>query len=79
MVDVSFLSKKGVRREHAVVETCKGEVSSREVVQRLRRQVLLRRQGDDEKRQPRGEMPLFRHSVFSRVPSVAWELRGVAF
>lgn len=50
MVDVSFLSKKGIRREHAVVETCKGEVSSREVVQRLRRQVLLRRQRDDEKR-----------------------------
>lgn len=23
MVDVSFLSKKGIRREHAVVETCK--------------------------------------------------------
>lgn len=77
MIDVSFLPKGGIRRERAIMETCNGEVSSQEVGQTLWGQ--LRRQRDNERRQLRREMPLFRHSVFSRVPSVACELRGVAF
>lgn len=77
MIDVSFLPKGGIRRQRAIVETCNGKVSSREVGQTLWRQVLLRRQRDNEGRQLRGEMPLSRHSVFSRALPVAQELKGV--